>query len=48
MKSLVAITLAAILSLCAFSMPVQPSGGALALYGSLYHALVQLKNASSH
>jgi hypothetical protein len=30
MKSLVSITLAAILSLCAFSMPVQPSDGALA------------------
>jgi imidazolonepropionase-like amidohydrolase len=30
MKSLVAITLAAILSLCTFSMPVQPSDGALA------------------
>jgi imidazolonepropionase-like amidohydrolase len=30
MKSLVAITLAAFLSLCAFSRPVQPSGGAIA------------------
>jgi imidazolonepropionase-like amidohydrolase len=30
MKSLVAITLAALLSLCAFSMPVQPSDGAVA------------------
>jgi imidazolonepropionase-like amidohydrolase len=29
MKSLVAVTIAAILSLCAFSMPVQPSGEAL-------------------